>query len=93
MIKVEAVLVEPVLRGRVVPGGEQILQDEDFVGAALPLLHILPFIAAVPERSLRSLVHVGQHRSAAVAVTIAATSGLIRRVPDVSVSFRAVALA
>ena len=80
MIEVEAVLVEPVLGGRVVPGGEQVLQHEDLVGAALG--DFLLFVVAVPERSLRSLADVGQNRPA---VTIAAASCLVRRVPNVSV--------
>lgn len=80
MIEVEAVLVEPVLGGRVVPGGEQVLQHEDLVGAALG--DFLLFVVAVPERSLRSLADVGQNRPA---VTIAATSCLVRRVSNVSV--------
>ena len=81
MIEVEAVLVEPVLCGRVVPGAEQILQHEDLVGATL---NVFLFVA-VPERRLRSLVDVGQNRPAATAsVTIGATSGLVRRVPNVS---------
>ena len=81
VIEIEAVLVEPVLRGRVVAGGEQILQHEDLVGAALLLDALL--LVAVPERRLRSLVDVGETRPSAVA--IAAATGLFRRAPDVSV--------
>ena len=79
VIEVEPVLVETVLGGRVVPGGEQILQNEDLVGAAL--LDNFLFVA-VPERRLRSLVDVGQNRPAPAA---AAVTGLVRRVPNVSV--------
>ena len=34
MVEVDPVLVEPVLGGRVVPGGEQVLQHEDLVDTA-----------------------------------------------------------
>ena len=81
MVEIEAVLVQPVLSGRVVAGGEQILQHEDLVGAALLLDALL--LVAVPERRLRSLVDVGETRPTAVA--IAAAPGLFRRAPDVSV--------
>ena len=81
VIEVEPVLVETVLGGRVVPGGEQILQKEDLVGAAL--LDNFLFVA-VPERRLRSLVDVGQNRPAAAAAA-AAVTGPVRRVPNVSV--------
>ena len=81
MIEIEAVLVEPVLRGRVVAGGEQILQHENLVGAALLLDALL--LVAVPERRLRSLVDVGETRPSAVA--IATVPGLFRRAPNVSV--------
>ena len=80
VIEVEPVLVETVLGGRVVPGGEQILQNEDLVGAAL--LDNFLFVA-VPKRRLRSLVDVGQNRPAPAAA--AAVTGLVRRVPNVSV--------
>ena len=82
VIEIEAVLVEPVLSGRVVAGGEQILQHENLVGAAL-LLGGLLLLVAVPERRLRSLVDVGETRPSAVA--IAAAPGLFCRAPDVSV--------
>ena len=81
VIEIEAVLVEPVLSGRVVAGGEQILQHENLVGAALLLDALL--LVAVPERRLRSLVDVGETRPSAVA--IAAVPGLFCRAPDVSV--------
>ena len=82
VIEVEPVLVETVLGGRVVPGGEQILQNEDLVGAAL--LDNFLFVA-VPERRLRSLVDVGQNRPAPAPAAAAAVTGLVRRVPNVSV--------
>ena len=81
VIEVEPVLVETVLGGRVVPGGEQILQKEDLVGAAL--LDNFLFVA-VPERRLRSLVDVGQDRPAPAGAA-AAVTGPVRRVPNVSV--------
>ena len=83
VIEIEAVLVEPVLSGRVVAGGEQILQHENLVGAALLLDALL--LVAVPERRLRSLVDVGETRPSAVAVAAAAVPGLFCRAPDVSV--------
>ena len=72
MVEVEPVLVKPVLGGRVVPGGEEVLQHEDLVDAAAlsAAVPFFPFDLGISQITLNiymNFILISGRRTVAVA--------------------------